>query len=85
MGWNIRVIVTEEQVIGGDDELNFSLHEVHYDKKNKPSGRTKNSINVSSESLEGLEWYVDKMKEALNKPVLWGDKRWPQEYKKEKK
>lgn len=80
--WNIRVLVTEEEVIGGDNELDFALHEVHY-TDGRPLGSTKNPIRVSGESLEALQWYVDKMQEALNKPILWGDKRFPQEFKKE--
>jgi hypothetical protein len=80
--WNIRVIVTEEPVIGGDNELDFALHEVYY-TKGKPSGLTKRPIRVSGESIEALQWYIDKMQEALKKPILWGDHRWSQEYKRE--
>jgi hypothetical protein len=79
--WNIRVLVTEEQMIGGPNELVFAFHEVHY-TDGRPEGCTKNPIRVSGDSLESLEWYVDKMQEALKKPILWGDHRWPQEYKK---
>lgn len=83
MGWNHRVIVTEESVIGGDNQLEFALHEVYYDKQGKPNGLTKNPSRISGESLEALEWYIDKMKLALEKPILWGDHRWPQEFNKE--
>lgn len=80
MSWNLRVIVTEEPVIGGDDELEYALHEVYY-SEGVPNGLTKNPIRVSGESLEALKWYVDKMKLALEKPILWGDHRFPQEFK----
>lgn len=85
MTWNIRVIATEEAMIGGPPEIDLSLHEVYYDKDGKPDGMTKNAIRVSGESLEALNWYIDKMKLALEKPILWGDERFPQEYKQENK
>jgi hypothetical protein len=28
--------------------------------------------------------WTDGVQEALNKPILWGDERFPQEYKEEK-
>ena len=84
MTWNLRVIATMEPMIGGEPEVNFALHEVYYDKNGNPNALTKNPIRVSGESLEAIEWYIDKMKDALKKPILWGDEKWPQEYKPNK-
>lgn len=28
-----------------------------------------------------LKWFIEKMKECLDKPILWAGKRFPQEYK----
>lgn len=81
MSWNLRVVATEEPMIGGPPEIDFAIHEVYYDKNGKPDGMTKNPIRVSGESIEALRWYMDKMKLALEKPILWGDDRFPQEYK----
>lgn len=83
MSWNLRVIATEEPMIGGPAEIVLSLHEVYYGKDGKPNSLTKNPIRVSGESLEALEWYINKMKDALKKPIIWGDHRWPQEFNKE--
>ena len=81
MSWNLRVLVTESPTIGGENGYNYAIHEVYYNSKGVPNASTKRSINVSAEDMDGLEWYVNKMKEALNKPILWGDHRFPQEFK----
>lgn len=75
--WNHRVLAhpTEEDVY-------FSIHEVYYDETAKPNGATINAVGVGSESLAGIEWTLKQMLACLEKPVLWGDKRFPQPYEK---
>ncbi len=80
-GWNMRILVTEEKMIGGPNELMFALHEVYYNSLGVPNASTKNPVTVSSDTLLGLQWYIEKMNEALMKPAIWGDKRFPEEYK----
>jgi hypothetical protein len=78
MGWNHRILVTEYKHSNGEIETWYSIHEVYYDKNGKPEGPTKNAINSKKE----LRWTLKQMKIALSKPFLWGDSRFPQEYKK---
>ena len=72
MGWNHRVLVTDYK-----GTLNYSIHEVYYDEKGEPSSSTVNPVSVSSEEMEGLAWSLEKMKECLEKPVIWGDDKFP--------
>jgi len=83
MSWNHRILVTEEKnLVDGSKYPYFQLHEVYYDENGVPNGATKNPITLGAESFEGLEWTVDNIKECLDKPILWGDSRFPQEYKR---
>ena len=71
MSWNYRVIrktyKKKETLL---EEECFNIHEVYYDKEGYIISLTKNPVSVGAESLEGLEWVLSKMKEALDKPVL---------------
>jgi hypothetical protein len=83
MGWNHRILVTEEEnLVDGSTYEYFQLHEVYYDDDGIPDGATKNPITIGAETFGGIEWTVDKIKECLEKPILWGDDKFPQEYKK---
>jgi hypothetical protein len=79
MSWNYRVLVSEEH-----GEPYFSMHEVHY-TNDIPHSYTKESISVSSETIEGINWHLEKMQEALSKPILYYGERFPQEYKENPK
>lgn len=75
MSWNYRVLAHEYH-----DELFFAIHEVYYNEDGTPDGCTQNAIGVAGENPDGLKWTLNRMKEALKKPVLWGGDRFPQEY-----
>jgi hypothetical protein len=62
----------------------FEVYEVYYDKDGKPNGYTANPITIGGDSLEGLHWTADRIKEALSKPILWEGDRFPEEYTKAK-
>ena len=81
MSWNHRILATEEFHLNGESEIVFSIHEVYYDKEGIPNGSTANAIKVSGDSLESIKWQLNRMKECMKKPILWGDDRFPQEYK----
>ena len=68
MGWNHRVIAHKE-----GDEIYFQIHKVYYDKRGKPKGYTANGVSVGAESLDGINWILDKMKECTTKPILTED------------
>jgi hypothetical protein len=80
MSWNHRILVTEHEYIGQMTKY-FQIHEVYYDNEGKPNGYTANAIDVGGEDVESIEWTLNKMKEALTKPKLWGDNKFPKEYK----
>ncbi len=80
MSWNHRVLASEEHHLNGEAEIVFSIHEVYYDKDGVPNGYTANPIRISTDSIEGMKWTLDRMQECLTKPVLWAEPNFPQEY-----
>ena len=65
MNWNIRVVNCPSEN-GGDDLLCFK--EVYYDEQGYPDSY--GDPFVCSETKEGLEIVLGRMKEALDKPTL---------------
>lgn len=67
MGWNHRVIRTEDK--GG---VCYAIHECHYDKKGDtiPTSWTEEPTSVHSETRTGLFWQLAVMTEAVAQPVL---------------
>jgi|688.fasta_scaffold178623_2 hypothetical protein len=84
MSWNHRVLASEHKYVDGTTEMYFEVYEVYYDKDGKPDGYTANPITIGGDSLEGLRWTADRIKEALSKPILWEGDRFPEEYTKVK-
>jgi hypothetical protein len=74
MSWNHRVLAHKDE-----DEMIFQIHEVYYDKDGNPESYTENSVSVSAESLDGIKWVLDKMRDCANKPILLLD-GFPNEY-----
>ena len=64
MYWNHRVI----EFVDEYEDKWFSIHEVHYDENEKPTGFCEPF--VGSETLEGLKEVVARMQEAVAQPVL---------------
>lgn len=76
MSWNYRILAHEN-----NGEVYLQVHEVYY-TNNIPDGYTSDPITVGSETLEGIEWTLNRMQEAVKKPVLWAGERFPNEYVK---
>ncbi len=74
MSWNHRILAHKD-----GDEMYLQIHEVYYDKDGKPDSHTANGVSVGAESLEGINWVLEKMKECANKPILLVD-GFPNEY-----
>mgnify|MGYP005996125231 FL=1 len=74
MGWNHRILAHKD-----GDEMYFQIHEVIYDESGKPKSYTANGVSVGAESLNGINWVLDKMKECTAKPILLADD-FPNEY-----
>ena len=75
MSWNHRLLAHEHK-----GEIYLRFHEVHYDENGKPIGCTYNPIPVGGESVKSCRWTLNRMKEALQKPILWYGDRFPEEY-----
>lgn len=80
MSWNHRVLATVEYHLNNEPEICFSMHEVYYDKNGIPDRYTSEPIRISTDSMEGMKWILDRMQECLTKPVLWAGPKFPQEY-----
>ena len=76
MSWNHRVLAYTYK-----DEVYFRIHEIYYNNDGIPTACTEKATCVIGESLESIKWNLTKMLECLEKPVLWGDERFPTEYK----
>ena len=75
--WNHRVLVAQDK----RGELYFNVHEVYYNNETKkPDGYTTNPITIGGEDIEAIKWVIDKIKESLDKPTLWGDDKFPTEF-----
>jgi hypothetical protein len=63
--WNHRVVdMTEEN----DGEPLFAIREVFYDDEAVPTRH--GEPFVMSETMEGLEWCIGEMRDALKQPIL---------------
>lgn len=83
MSWNYRVMAQTQSLPGAEPYMYFTIHEVYYNDQDKPNGYSENAIAPSGESPEELGWTLRKMREAIEKPVLWYGDRFPEEYKPE--
>lgn len=71
MTWNYRVLRTTTENALHEKEHFYTIHEVYYDKINgKVVSWSTHPSPVGSESLAGLHDELDRMRNALNKPVL---------------
>lgn len=76
MSWNYRVLAYEV-----DSQIYFKVHEVYYDKYDKPNGYTKEPITIEGEDLEDIMWSLKEIEIAFSKPILWEGDKFPSEYK----
>lgn len=72
--WNYRVLATKYK-----GKLYYGIYEVYYEN-NKPNGYCDSSLN-GYDSVEDLKFTLNKMLIALEKPVLFADKKFPKELK----
>lgn len=77
MSWNYRILAQEQE----NGEIYFQIHEVYYNENGIPDGYTANGVTVGTDSVKGINWILNRMKEATKKPILWEGKRFPEEYK----
>lgn len=78
MSWNHRVCAKK---CNQDEEVLFSVRSVYYDKDGNPDAFSNTPETLGSfEDIEGLEWTIDMIKKAFEKPVIDLD-NFPNEYK----
>jgi hypothetical protein len=75
MSWNHRILAHEQ-----NGEFYFQIHNVHY-TNDIPDGCGELPVPIGSETLKGIQWTLNRMQEALKKPVLWAGEKFPQECK----
>jgi len=69
MTWNYRVCKSVYKD-DGYEEVNFEIHEAHYNPDGSIWAITKNAVSVHSETLHGIEDVLSMMKDALQKDVI---------------
>lgn len=74
MGWNYRVLAHKH--IG---TVYFKIHEVYYN--GEPDGYSEDGATIGAENLDDIRWKLDRMIEALAKPILMAGREFPNEYK----
>jgi hypothetical protein len=77
MGWNYRVLAYE---VGKN--VVFKIHEVYYNEDGTPDASTVESCKMEIDDATDFRFMLILMLECLDKPILWGDGRFPEEYKK---
>lgn len=65
MKWNHRVIKHVNKI-----ETYYQIHEVYYDDDGKVTAMTENAVAPFGETTDELEWELNRMLDALKKPVL---------------
>ena len=71
--------MAKECPMSGD--IYLDMHVVHYRKNGKPKAYTVEPVTVGGEDIDSIKWVLDKMRIALEKPVIWHGEKWPKEYK----
>ena len=67
MSWNYRVIQTDHAATG---ITTFGIHEVFYGADGSATGFTSREVGVVADTVDELGLVLDRMREALAKPVL---------------
>jgi hypothetical protein len=74
MTWNYRVVA-----VPYEDEVEYGIYEVYYDKDGVPFARTEDAVPCVGEDLKECRDSFEKMRMAFDMPTLtdadfvWGD------------
>lgn len=74
-GWNHRVLVHFH-----NNEPYFKIHDVYYGVDGVPNSYGAEAETISCETIKGMRWTLNKMKECLKKPILMAGDEFPKEY-----
>ena len=75
MSWNHRVLYFEDP-----NEPWFEIHEVYYDIFGKPNGYAEGGCSTHRKSMKSMRWVIKNMLKCLNRPILYGGDRFPEQY-----
>lgn len=67
MSWNYRIMKHVGRSPNNEEYL--GMHEVYYDKDGKPNGYSSEPSFIG-ENLDELKWVLERMGEAVAKPIL---------------
>jgi len=78
MSWNYRIILHKAGHVKDNPKIKWdeylALHEVFYDENENPKGATEKPVEIvgdeGKDSLISIKWTLEKMIEALHKPIL---------------
>ena len=59
-----------------NNEVYFQIHEVDY-TDNVATSYTINPITVGGNDLNEIAWTLNKMQDAIKKPIIWSGDRFP--------
>lgn len=66
MTWNYRVMRNQEET-----EISYAIYEVFYAEDGVTvKSWMQHPVSIWAETSEGINWMLDKMKEAYEKPIL---------------
>ncbi len=69
MAWNYRVVKKVTKIPLGETDITYEIHDVYYDKNLEDPSIGRISLPLS-DTVEGLQWNLERMLEACKKPVL---------------
>ena len=73
MFWNYRTLREEYTCQSGEIDITYVIVEAYYDEEISsvvPTSYGDTSLSTCSGNVEELGWTLDKMREALTRPVL---------------
>ncbi len=79
MSWNYRILAHKSN----NDDMYLQIHEVYYNENNIPIAYTKNPISIGGTDIDEILWVIDKIRDAVNKPILLAGEKFPNEYRNE--
>ena len=65
MSWNYRLLAHKK-----DNSFFLHIYDVYYDENDVPNGYSKTPSKFMFDESQNVNWYKEKLKEALKKPIL---------------
>jgi hypothetical protein len=62
------------------EEVYLQLHEVYYDNDGVPNSCTENGTTIGGDTMEEIQWVLEKIEACAKKPIIWYGDKFPNEY-----